>query len=121
MSSQRETIEIIDKLLELTQHGNITWSSDEPPYNLTSADVRIQLVYVTQYLNRNIRLYEKEYKYFVDEAQFHWQSRSVFEFIDESGNTLWEFPQTANAWDLLKAIQYKNSQVDDFYKNMFGK
>jgi len=121
MSSQRETVEIIDKLLELTQLDELSWKSIDPPYNLTSADVRVQLVYMAKYLQKNIRVYEQEYKYFVDEDKFYWQKRMMFEFVDESDNVLWTFPKTENAWDLLKAIQYKNSQVSDFYKSMFGK
>jgi len=117
----RETIKVVDKLIELTQHNELSWESSEPPYNLTSPDVRIDLVYTTYYLNRYIRIYQKNYKYYIDDVQYTWDSRIVFEFIDESGNSLWQFPQTNNAWDLLKAIQYQNSNVSDFYKEIFSK
>jgi 2-C-methyl-D-erythritol 4-phosphate cytidylyltransferase len=57
----------------------------------------------------------------MDESQYHLDSKMVFEFIDQSGNSLWQFPQTSNAWDLLNAVQYQNSNVSDFYRDMFGK
>ncbi len=117
----RETIEVVDKLIELTQHNELSWESSEPPNNLTGPDVRIDLVYTTHYLNRYIRIYQKNYKSYIDDMQFIWDSRIVFEFIDQSENSLWQFPQTHNAWDLLKSIQYQNSKVSDFYKEIFNK
>ena len=120
MSSHRETVEIVDKLIELTQHNQLIWESSEPPYNLTGPDVRIDLVYTTDYLDRCIRIYQKGYKLYIDDVQFFWDSRIIFEFIDLSGNSLWQFPQTSNVWDLLRSIQYQNSNISDFYKQIFG-
>ena len=121
MSSHRETVEIVDKLIELTQHNQLIWESSEPPYNLTGPDVRIDLVYTTDYLDRCIRIYQKGYKSYIDDVQFFWDSRIIFEFIDSSGNSLWQFPQTSNTYDLLNSIQYQSSKVGDFYTQILGK
>ena len=120
MSSQRETVEIIDKLIELTQHNSLSWQAYEPSADMTNGDLRTELTYVTTYLNRKIRIYKQSYKYFMDETSFSWSDRVVFEMIDDNDNSLWEFPQTSNTWDLLNAVQYSNSKVGDFYKDMFS-
>lgn len=120
MSSQRETVEIIDKLIELTQHNSISWQVNEPSADMTNGDLRTELTYVTTYLNKKLRVYKQSYKHFMDEISFCWSNRVVFEMIDNNENSLWTFPQTNNTWDLLNAVQYSNSKVGDFYKDMFG-
>ncbi len=121
MASKKETVEIIDKLIELTQHNQIIWQSASPPDYMRGADSRVDLVYLTRYLGQIIRLYKKHYKYYIDESQFVWDERIYFEFIDENGSTLWEFPQTPNAYELLKSVMYRNSQVGSFYNELFKK
>ena len=121
MSSERETIEIVDRLLELTQNAEISWEAREVPYTLRCPDTRIELVYVTLYLGKNIRLYSGEYKHYTDESEFHWSGYINLEFTDDEENILWSFPRTSNTLDLLRSVQYENAQVSDFYKEMFGK
>lgn len=121
MTSQRETVEIVDKLIELTQHGNLVWSGSDAPYNLTSKDVRVGLVYKSHYLNKTLRVYHNQFKYYIDESSYVWDNEINFEIIDNNENVLWRFPATSNISNLLSAIQYQTSQVGNFYQEMFGK
>ena len=121
MVSRRETVEIVDKLIELTQHNNVVWESSKPPDNLTGTDVRIDLVYTAFHLNKHIRIYQKEYKLFMGKSRQNWDSEVVFEFIDPSGHSLLQFPETNNVVNLFNAVQYQNSKVSDFYKDLVGK
>ncbi|MEY3881845.1 MAG: hypothetical protein RIQ94_2641 [Pseudomonadota bacterium] len=121
MTSKKETIEIIEKLIELTQHNQIIWQSQPAPRYMCSPDSRIDLVYETEYLGRYIRLYQKQFKYYIDENQYTWDENMIFEIVDDQGNTIWEFPRTPNAYELLKAVQFQNPQVSNFYNDLFKK
>ncbi len=119
MTEIREIVKLVDHLTELTQNNAISWERQEPG-NLVSTENKIDFIYVVEYQDRLIRLYEETYKYYTDEFQFHWSSQLIVEFTDEYGNTLWQFPKTSNGWDLLNAVKYKDAKVDDFLKGIFS-
>ncbi|WP_045459882.1 hypothetical protein [Vibrio hyugaensis] len=118
--SKREAIQIIDKLVELTQHGRIEWVEEQPPAYLIASDSKVDLVYVTTYLNRHIRTYKRDFKYWIDDVQFTWDKEVVIEFVDENGRRMGRFPHTPNTPELLRAIQYQNPQLQTFFNDMFG-
>lgn len=120
MNQIREIVELVDHLTELTQTGGITWERQDAPNTLVSTENKVDFIYLTNYQDRTIRAYEKTYKYFTDEIQYHWSNQMIIEFVDEYGGSLWQFPKTSNAWDLLNAIKYKDANVDGFLKGIFG-
>lgn len=121
MATLRDYVQLIDHLAELTQTRQINWVREVPPRQILTTHNRIQHVYVTFYNGRNIRLYEEMYKYFTDEDEYYWQTQLVLEFIDENGNSIWQFPQTSNGWDLLNAVKYRDANVDAFINDVFGR
>lgn len=120
MAETREIIEFVDLLTELTQKKKIVWERHIPK-NLVTPDTNIDLVYVTEFNGRDIRLYEEGFKNYIDEYEYHWSARVVLEFIDESGNSIWDFPRTNNAWDLLNAVKYMDADVDGYLEDVFKK
>ncbi|ENM3890279.1 hypothetical protein Q9F25_003499 [Vibrio cholerae] len=118
--SRRETIQIIDKLIELTQHGSINWAEERPESYMVGPDSKVDFVYITEYLGRIIRTYRRDYKYYLDDVQYTWSYEIVIEFIDNSGNRLGRFPSTPNHSELLQAIQYQNPQIRNFFNDMFS-
>lgn len=119
MFSTRQTAEIIDKLIELTQHNQISWESHEPVAPMVGPDSRVDLVYVANYIGRNIRVYQQHFKYYQDEERYFWDEQMVIEFIDDYGALLGKLPKTPNAYDLIKAIQFQNPQINSFYDDLF--
>lgn len=117
MASLREYVELVDHLIELTQMKNLKWTREQAPSVLITNHNRIKQVYVTFYNNRNLRIYEEMYKYYTDEDEYYWQTRVSLEFTDGI-NTLWQFPQTSNSWDLLNVIQYSDVDVDGFMRDV---
>ena len=120
MFSRRETVEIIDKLIELTQHQNIQWHEQEPYTYMRSQDSRIDVLYVCNYINRNLRVYKKDFKYYLDDVQYTWDYEIVVEFVNDIGASAGSFPKTPNALDLYKAIQFQNPQIKNFYNDLFS-
>jgi hypothetical protein len=120
MFSRRESIEIVDKLIELTHHGVIEWEKYSPPSYLVGPDSNVDLVYAVNYLNRTIQIYRRDFKYYLDEIQYTWDYEIVIEFVSNNGERLGRFPNTPNASELLAAIQYQNPEIKNFYKDIFG-
>lgn len=119
MFSTRQTAEIVDKLIELTQHDKIKWSDQDPVAPMIGSDSRVDMVYIASHLGRNIRVYHQHYKNYFDEERYTWDEQMVVEFVDEYGALLGRLPKTPNAWELLKAIQFQNPQIKTFYDDLF--
>ena len=119
MFNRKQTVEIIDKFIELTQHNKINWSSEDPVAPMVGPDSRVDLVYVAEHLGRNIRVYQQTYKYYLDDVKYIWEEQIIIEFIDDYGNSLGILPKTPNSYDLLKAIQFQNPQINSFYDDLF--
>lgn len=120
MAEYKEFVELIDHLIELTQEKQIKWTREYPPSSIITNNNRIKYVYTTEFNERQLRVFEEMYKYYTDEDQFHWQTRTIVEFIDGE-DSIFEFPQTSNSWDLLKAIQYRDVDIDGLMKNILKK
>lgn len=119
MISKMQAAQIIDKLTELTQHNLIKWESGHPAPYMNGPDSRVDLVYTTEHIGRQVRIYLYHFKFYLDEDRYTWDSEINFEFIDNSGNSLGMLPKTPNAFDLLRSIQYQNPQVGHFYDDLF--
>jgi|GEM_PF-6465259 len=119
MFSTRQTAEIIDKLIELTQHNQMSWESRDPVAPMVGPDSRVDMVYVANYIGRNIRIYQQHFKYYLDEERYVWDEQMIVEFIDDYDALLGKLPKTPNAYELLKAIQFQNPQINSFYDDLF--
>jgi hypothetical protein len=119
MISKMQAAQIIDKLTELTQHNQIKWESGHPEPYMNGPDSRVDLVYTTEHIGRQVRIYLNNFKFYLDEDRYAWDSEVNFEFIDNFGNSLGMLPKTPNAFDLLRAVQYQNPQIGQFYNDLF--
>ena len=93
MASNKEYIQLIDRLTELTQLKELLWERKACPDGLESTGNKINIVYEVDFKNKYLRLYEEKYKYFTDEFDFYWADRLILEFIDEFGDHIWQFPE----------------------------
>jgi len=119
MFSKKQTVEIIDKFIELTQHSTISWASEAPVVPMVGPDSRVDLVYVASHIGRNIRVYLQHFKYYLDDEKYAWQEQINIEFVDDYGKSMGVFPKTPNADDLLRAIQFQNPKINSFYDDLF--
>lgn len=120
MYTRRQTTEIVDKLIELTQHRTLVWSSDDPPGHLRGPDVRVEAIYSAKHIGRNLRLYKRTSRAYIDDVQYYWEDSVVLEIVDDLEVVLAELPETPNAKELLKAVQFQNPAVGGFYAELLG-
>jgi hypothetical protein len=119
MFNTRQTAEIIDKLIELTQHNKMIWAGEDAVSSMIGPDSRVDIVYVANYIGRNIRIYNQHFKYYLDEERYSWDEQMIVEFIDGYGTLMGRLPKTPNAYELLRAIQFQNPQINSFYDDLF--
>ncbi|MCT7445517.1 hypothetical protein [Aliarcobacter cryaerophilus] len=115
----RDVVILVEKLIELTQKNIISWQISKNTPSLSSME-QFDTIYSTFYLNQNIRVYKYFYRYYKDEDEFYWLEDYRLETFDNFNNTLYVFPKTQNVVDLLNAVMYQNSNIEDFYKNLMG-
>jgi hypothetical protein len=91
MATENEKlIDVIVRLIKGTQEGRIPWTVEK-----TSNTVR----YTAVYKGRWLRLYQDEYDY------------PNLQIIDDSGTTLWTFPQVSGMNDLWSSVRYQTADV----------
>jgi len=117
-------IEAIAKLTEMTQRNNLKWRSGEvPEYFKDSEYVKLEIIYLTKYKDKILRIYEKrEKEYFFDTMQedtkYSWGTQIVLDFADSSGASLWIFPEVQGLRGLLVSVRHQVAKVKDFLEDL---
>lgn len=115
----RDTVTLIEKLIELTQKKVIIWDISNFYPTLSSME-RFDTVFSAKHLNMNLRVYKYFYRLYIDEDEYHTLEAFRLETFDENNNTLFRFPETNNLKDLLDTVMYQKSNIEDFYKQLLN-
>jgi hypothetical protein len=122
MKEESKFIKAIAKLIQLTQDGDLKWSINKNTKQITEGTNNIiDVVYTAHEENEHLRLYEMKFKNWLEEDTFEWDNQAFLEIIDELGNAIWTFPSNRTLWDLLEAVRYQTSGVDDFINRLLSK
>lgn len=122
MDSEKKLIKLIAYLIELTQKGKLNWKRYDPPEPIvTSYDNKVDFVYIANFEDKILRIYEERYKYWYDEDKWSWDNRVIIDFADDEGRSIWKFPALPGIWDLLEAVKYREADVDDFISEIISK
>ncbi len=104
---------VVAKLATQTQRGEVRWE-------ITSARVDIHSppigqIYFASVEGKLIRVYEYSYDFYSGDGDDPVDAQEVaIEFVASDGKKLWEVPKTQSRWQLLKAVRYQASGLDDF-------
>ena len=133
MSTERNKwIDAVGKLLQLTQDGELKWEAHQPPAHLIDRpDKYVEAVFVTNYKDRTLRLYELHYKLEITtgypigsfligsrKPEYSWHKQTALELVDKSGLSTWTFPETEVLDHLLAAVRYQVTGVKDFLQEV---
>lgn len=115
----KQVVELIEKLIELTQKNIISWSVSDMLPSLSDME-KVDTVFSVEYLGQNLRVYKYFYRFYRDEDEFYWLEDYRLETYDMYNNTLYVFPKTQNIKDLMNIVMYQSSKIEEFYKNIMG-
>jgi len=75
--------------------------------------------YETSFRQKRFRLFENFGSYVLPEdSTTHWEREIRLEFIDDRGKPLYRVPQVAGIEDLLRAVEYQTSEIDEFLNSL---
>lgn len=121
MASSDKWIDVVAKMLELTQKGRLKWTSglwspDSRP--LAGLSTNKETVFYTTYKGKRLRIREPDLS-FVGTMGTGAKlpvptSRVILEFVDSHGAGIWRFPPVEPLRDLLHAVQYQVAGVNEF-------
>lgn len=131
-------LDVILELIRLTQEGQLTWRARGPWGDLVNTENRkLESVFLCQYKDRYLRIYVERVR--VDKPAGisglinsmsistyppreypYWDSRTVLEFTDSEGRTLWSFPRKPALDDLMTAVKYNVAGVKDFFDKLLA-
>ncbi len=108
-SDKNKWIEAVGKLITLTQEGRLLWRTQPPPPDLVSNSpvTRVDVVYMVDYRNKTVRLYEN-----LHGAQL--------ELVEPNSNAVWRFPSTGAISHLLTAVRYQVTGVKRFLDELLA-
>ena len=134
-SENEQFIDAVVKLIKLTQQGTLRWSAQKPRDSLNrDSGVIVDVVYIADYGVKRLGLYESRYK--VEAAASgslsaafdwrgmlgvsypYWTSKVILEIIDDTGKSLWTFPDVSGLGDLLNAVKYQVAGVKGLLDNI---
>jgi hypothetical protein len=118
-------IDIVAALIKLTQAGQLTWSIKNPieAFN-TEPEGYVDSVYVTEYKNSVIRLYEEilssnKFRHSpLKVLRSHAPGEVVLEIVDDNLRAIWKFPRITALNDLLAAVKYQVSDVKGIFDSL---
>ncbi len=129
MAKERDKyVDVIAKLVQLTQEGKLTWSSSNPSTTESVAGEQIESIFTTNYKRAKLRILRKRYKHepnispaflgFGSGAGPRWITETVLDMIDDGNFQLWRFPNVGPIDDLFSAVQYQVAGVKSFIENV---
>jgi hypothetical protein len=124
-------VEVITKLILLTQRAEIKWASVPPPETLIGKDRYADIIFTTRFKNKNLRLYELNYEIkkpdplnmlanlsIAPKEYPFWTSIIILEIVDAWDHPLWQFPYDSALRDLLSSVKYQVAGVDSFLDDL---
>jgi hypothetical protein len=107
---------VVERLITLTEQGVLEWTENDSSLR----ENVLGRIYYTSFKDRNILVYEYNYKAYTDEDIWHWDNEVAIEFVDEQAKLQWQWPKSPLRFRLLEAIRYKMIKADSFLDAVLG-
>lgn len=113
MPNEEKWTEVITKLTEQTEAGQVNWQQGSP-FGPVVRENDIRDVYSAPVQGRWVLVYEYTYRSYSDEDVWTLENEVSIEFIDTEGKLQWKWPKLAGRWQLIEAIRYRISGAHEF-------
>lgn len=129
-TDQDRFILVVAKLLELTQQKRLRWTADHTmidPLGTLDGEKEVRNSYTSNYEGRQLRIYEKLVplqalrRLSTGQREQIKGWRPTLELSEPSRKGWWTFPRLDSIADLMRAVQYQVSGVDDFVDSILRK
>ncbi|MDP2885956.1 MAG: hypothetical protein Q8P51_13150 [Ignavibacteria bacterium] len=138
-TEQERTIDLVVRLIELTQQNSLTWQSGEARASLNrDEDLIVESYFTAKYKEKIFAIYRVQFKIKTElpyapsslTAMYlsglfgkktpQWETRIFLELVDDRGKHLWTFPDVSGLHDLLEAVKYQVAGVKDLLDDILG-
>lgn len=121
MAHNKDWVDVVSKLNEMTQDGKQKWGAYDVSESLTQGtDDKITFVYQTKYKDWNLAIYEVRFKDYDHQERPFWNSKLVLDFQNDSGESLFKVDDIRALSDLFESVKYQSANIkgflDDFFK-----
>ncbi|MEX2218372.1 MAG: hypothetical protein WD749_06385 [Phycisphaerales bacterium] len=113
MSDAQQWSEVVRKLAQQTEHGELRWTLVKHVPD-AAGERQVGPAYMATVGDRLIRVYEYEWQTSSDGETFYPLRDVHIEFVNREGQSLWSFPPTDERWKLWNAIRYRAVNADQF-------
>lgn len=130
--ADNQLLEVVTKLIQLTQEDQIKWTTLEPTQPEGRDDLRFGTLFFTNYKGKKLRLYKVNSKQDVlpfmkaftiaagNKDGKTWVGQIHLEFLDDKNQVTWAFPYIKSLDDLHEAASYQIAGVFDFINEILG-
>ena len=117
MNKEQKLVQFITGLIKDTINEKIVWKRIDIPNSLSiGTDNFFPLCFKANYNETNFILFEKRYKHFIDENEYHWTYEIKIGILDKNTVT-WENSEfISNLNDFFIYAKEKSSGIDSFLK-----
>lgn len=121
MDRDEKITRLILKLLKETIDGNLIWSVTEDIKHISLVDEEIlDFIYITNYKEKNFRLFRYKYKDYVDYDKFRLTAGYRLEMIDDKGKSLYVLPKDSSTENLYDSVREKTSGVNKLIDDLLA-
>lgn len=121
MSGREKWDHAVQKLITLTNKGELEWHQDLEAQQRGHSDVRpVGAAYCTVVAKRSLRVYEYAYD---DDSSSSGDEEETTDVAIEFTNgpeVLWRWPQTLHRWELLETVRGQVAGADEFLEQFLG-
>ncbi|UTN02308.1 hypothetical protein L0669_13365 [Flavobacterium bizetiae] len=107
-------------LIQKTNQNEVKWEIVKHTIDLPHDEKITSKIYVTTINDKKFRVYEYQYKHYIDEDEWLWNQRKRIEMIDDDNEKLYEFDYDYSVSDLFDSVTRQTSGIDDFLKDFLA-
>lgn len=115
------SLKTITKLNRLTKDDEIKWNRiSVKPTSLNGSEEITGYVYGTSVLDKLMIIYKYRYKTYNYDGDMEYVTDYRLDLVNKNYGTEWSFPNDNSLYDLYEAIQYKSSNVEQFFNDFLS-
>ncbi|MDE8814531.1 hypothetical protein VC885_13155 [Citrobacter freundii] len=120
--ADNKTTKLAVALNKETVRKNIEWKVMDAPKPFTEGtDDILQVIYSTKFKDKNIVIYNRQYKYFYDVDEWNWSEGIILAIVTDNFKPIWKSDEQSQAlWDLYSNVTRQAAGVNKLLDDLLG-